>query len=176
MAIYTVRRLAADLMRVGENKIRIRPEDVQRASEALTRGDVANLIKDGAIYKSKMIGKRKKEKRSRRGQASRRGRSTATKNEWMSRIRSQRKYLRELFAQNLIDKSNKRSIYMRIKSGMLKNKRAMLAYLKENSMLKGEPAQKAKRKTEGKIKQTKKPDVAKAAKTADAKPTAGAKE
>ncbi len=135
MALYTVRRLAADIMNVGENKIRIKPDDIQRAEDALTRTDVKALIKDGVIYKARFIGKRKQEKKKRRREAGRRGVVTATKDDWMVRVRSQRKYLRELFADGSVKKSDRRNIYMKIKSGIFKNKRTMLLYLKENSLV-----------------------------------------
>ena len=155
MAIYTVRRLAADILNVGENKIKIRPDDVQRVTEALTRVDVQNLIKDGVIFKAKFIGKRKQEKRKRRREASRRGAVRPTKEDWMSRVRSQRLFLRELLADALIDKKIKRTVYMKIKSGIFKSKRAMLAYLKDNSLLKGEPKPKERKIKE--IKELEKP-------------------
>ncbi len=135
MAIYTVRRLAADILGVGENKIRMKPDELQRVEEALTRVDVQNLINDGTVYTAKFIGKRKQDKKKRRGEAGRRGVVNATKGEWMKRVRSQRRYLVELVAQGAVKKTDKRTVYMKIKSGIFKNKRTMLLYLKDNSLV-----------------------------------------
>lgn len=136
MSVATVRRLASDIMNVGSNKIRIKPTDIKRAEEALTRSDVTALIKDGIVYKLLARGRRKKEKRRRRGVGHRRGKSTINqKKEWMQRIRSQRKYLRELVTSSQVDKKSKRSLYGKIKSGIFKNKKSIYIYIKENKML-----------------------------------------
>ncbi len=136
MSVVTVRRLASDLLGVGENKIRIKPAEIKRAEEALTRSDVLALIKDGVVYKMPYRGRRKKEKRRHRGAGSRRGRSTINqKEEWMVRIRSQRKYLSELLSTNQLEKKFKRSLYGKIKSGIFKSKKSFYNYLKENKMV-----------------------------------------
>jgi len=49
MSIVTVRRLAADILGVGENKVWISPEKISEVSSALTRDDVRALIKQGTI-------------------------------------------------------------------------------------------------------------------------------
>jgi len=137
MSIVTVRRLAADLLGVGENKIRMKSTDIKRVEEALTRSDVLNLVKDGVVYKLQKRGRRKKVKRSRKTTGKRRGRATINqKKEWMSRIRAQRKYLKELIASKTLDKQYKRQIYKKIKSGIFKSKKVMLTFLKENNMIK----------------------------------------
>ena len=136
MAIETVKRLASDLLGVGENKIRIKPVEIKRAEEALTRGDVLALIKEGIVYKMPKSGRRKKEKRSRRHSGSKRGRLTINqKEEWMKKIRAQRKYLRLLVQNDELKKEFKRVIYGKVKSGIFKNKKAFYAYLKENNLL-----------------------------------------
>lgn len=136
MGVTTVRRLASDLLGIGQNRIRIRPADIKRAEEALTRSDVSALIKDGVVYKLPVQGRRKKEKRRRRGQGRMRGRATISqKAEWMKRIRSQRKYLRELLASGQLNRKFKRALYKKIKSGIFKSKNTIFVYLKENNMM-----------------------------------------
>ncbi|MBS3068314.1 50S ribosomal protein L19e [Candidatus Micrarchaeota archaeon] len=136
MSVATVRRLASDILQVGSNKIRIKPTDIKRAEEALTRSDVLALIKDGIVYKLLARGRRTKEKRRRRGAGHRRGKGTINqKREWMQRVRSQRKYLRELVTSAQIDKKFNRSLYGKVKSGIFKNKKSFYVYIKENNML-----------------------------------------
>lgn len=148
MSLQTVKRLAAIILKVGENKIRINPLDLGRASEALTREDVRNLIKDKVVIKLPKTGRRKKERRKKTGHGRRKGTKNArlpAKEAWMMRVRSQRKFLKLLLEQSCIEKTNKRSIYMKIKSGIFKSKAAMLTYLKDNSLLLKEPIKNTKK-------------------------------
>ena len=80
------------------------------------------------------------EKRRRRGTGARRGAKTINqKEEWMVRIRAQRKYLVELVTKKELNPKFKRLIYGKIKSGIFKSKKSVYLYLKENDMLmKGE--------------------------------------
>lgn len=137
MSVVTVRRLAADLLGVGENKIRMKSTEIKRVEEALTRSDILNLIKDGAVYKLQMRGRKKIEKKARKTAGKKRGRATINqKREWMTRVRAQRKYLKELINSKTLDKQFKRQVYRKIKSGIFKSKKVMLIYLKENNMVK----------------------------------------
>ena len=135
MVVESVRRLAADILHVGTNKIRIKPEEIKKAEEALTRADVKGLIKDGIVFALEKQGRRKKEKRRKRGHGNIKGRSIDQKERWMVQVRSQRKYLKGLLASGALTKKNKKVVYGRIKSGLFKNKKTMLAYLKENNMI-----------------------------------------
>jgi large subunit ribosomal protein L19e len=137
MTIQTVKRLAADILNVGVNRIRIKPENVEKAAEALTRQDVKALIDDGTIYKIKKRGRRKKKKKRKRGEGSIKGHSAKErKRRWMILVRSQRACLKELLKNGLLEKKYRKMIYRKIKSGTFKSKKAMLTYLKENNLLK----------------------------------------
>lgn len=135
MAMDGVKRLAADILGVGVNKIRVKPDEAKRAAESLTRSDVKGLLNDGAVYSIEPSGRRKKEKKRKRGSARFRGRaSNYDKKEWMTKLRSQRKYLKELLAAGVLNRKDKWPLYGRIKSGLFKNKKAMILYLKENDL------------------------------------------
>jgi large subunit ribosomal protein L19e len=140
MALTTVKRLAADIMKIGVNKVRIAPESIGRANEAITRNDVRDLIKDGVVYRAEIEGRRSNsEKRGRKGHGKRKGRKNArtnAKDAWMARVRSQRAYLKQLVSEGKLPKEYKRETYMRVKSGIFKSKKAMYAYLKENNKVK----------------------------------------
>ena len=49
MNLTTQKRLAADILKVGVNRIWIDPERIDEVSGAITRDGVKQLIKDGAI-------------------------------------------------------------------------------------------------------------------------------
>jgi len=135
MAIYTVRRLAADIFGVGERRIRIAPESVQEAEGALTRADVKALIEKGIVTKVKSKGRASTRKKGGRGPAHRKGTKLDAKQVWMQKIRAQRKFLVVITKGGALKKQFKRSLYGKIKSGLFKNKRAMLLYLKDNDMV-----------------------------------------
>lgn len=135
MAVESVKRLAADILHIGTNKIKIKPEEIKKAEEALTRADVRGLIKDGIVYAMKKKGRRKKERKRKRGAGNVKGSATVQKDKWMVQVRSQRKYLKQLLKNGALDKKHKNAVYGRIKSGLFKSKKTMLTYLKENSLV-----------------------------------------
>jgi large subunit ribosomal protein L19e len=139
MTMNTIRRLAADILKVGELKVKISPDGVKEAEKAMTRSDVRELIKKGIITRAPNLGRRKKERRRRRSAGSRKGTAKTRaggKAVWMAKVRSQRAFLKQLLAEEAFDKKHKRILYMRIKSGLFRSKRAFLAYLKENGLTK----------------------------------------
>jgi large subunit ribosomal protein L19e len=135
MTIGTVRRLAADLMNVGQNKIRINPDGLKEAEGALTRIDVKGLIDKGVITKQKPQGRASTARKKRRGRGRRKGTPLYAKGVWMAKVRSQRKLLRLLIESGTLKEDSKREIYGKVKSGIFRNKRAMLTYLKENKLV-----------------------------------------
>ena len=136
MTIATVRRLAADIFHVGENKVRISPDGLKEAEGALTRSDVKGLIDKGIVKKLPNQGRASTAKTTRRGHGHRRGSSTQdSKKTWMMKIRAQRKFLASLVAANAVKKTDKRILYGKLKSGIFRNKRAFLLFLKDNKFV-----------------------------------------
>jgi len=136
MAVNTVRRLAADILNVGENRIRISPESLGEVKSAMTRTDVQALIDKGAVKALPKKGRRKKEKRKSRGSGSRKGGGgDKRKQEWMMKIRSQRRLIRRLLELGVLPKEEKRAVYLKAKSGLFRSKRAMINYLKDNDIV-----------------------------------------
>ncbi|MGB9577465.1 MAG: 50S ribosomal protein L19e [Candidatus Micrarchaeia archaeon] len=144
MSLYTVKRVAASILKCGESRVRI--VDAKKAGEALTRDDVRQLIREGAVIElpKKGVGRGKarfkqarREAGRRRGRGSRKGTPNAAKNakeRWMRQVRSQRKLLRKL--KNEIEASTYKKVYAMIKGNAFKNKKRLLAYLKENNAIK----------------------------------------
>ncbi|MBU0586137.1 50S ribosomal protein L19e [Candidatus Micrarchaeota archaeon] len=135
--LSSVKRLAADILGVGISKIRIKPEEIGKAEEALTREDVRNLIKDKIVFVKRKPGFKVKNRRKRKLEGSRRGsmNSRAPEKElWMRAVRAQRKYLAQLVTEGNIDRKNKRAVYLRIKGGSFRGKKALLMFLKDNGL------------------------------------------
>jgi len=133
--IDTVRRLAADIMHVGQNKIRISPEGFNEAKGALTRSDVKGLIERGIIKKLPPQGRASTGRAGRIGRGHRKGTPVSHKEAWMEKVRAQRRFLFMLVSSGVLKEGSKRMVYQKVKSGIFRNKRAMLVYLQENKLV-----------------------------------------
>jgi len=143
MSVNTVRRIAAKIMKVGESRIKIKPEDVKKASEALTSDDVRALISAGSIWSLRVKGipriraklKHAKMKKGRRsGSGSKKGAKYASvpqKDLWMAKTRLQRRTLRELKDSKRLKEGIYRKAYKMIKGNAWRSKGAMLAHFED---------------------------------------------
>lgn len=143
MSLKTIKRLAADILKIGENKVRISSERISEAESAMTRNDVKDLIKSGVVGKRHFKGRASvlAEKKASRKDGRRKGpkfSKVSRKERWMIKVRALRNLLNSLIEKNAIDKEHKRSLYLKIKGNAFKGKRAMLNYLKDNKILKGD--------------------------------------
>ena len=126
----TQKRLAAQLMKVGKNRVRIFNEAKEEVAIAITRDDVRKLISKGYIFAVPVnstsrgrIRKNKvqKKKGRKKGHGSRKGTKTARlpkKQKWMKKIRGTKE----------TDPSLYRKLYIRARSGTIRDK-AHLAQL-----------------------------------------------
>ncbi len=122
------RRLAADILDVGQNRIKFDPDAQSEIADAITRDDVRELIEAGTIEAKTATGNsrgraRKRQKKRayghQKGHGSRKGKAGGRQNkkdDWRSRIRAQRRELRELRDAGEIDRSQYRELY-RMASG-----------------------------------------------------------
>ncbi len=148
--LATIKRLAASLLKCGRSKIRIDPERIREAGEAITREDVRKLIRKGVVKKVRTERERnpqakyrqmQKKRGRRRGPGRRKGAKGARegqKTEWLKRIRAQRKLLSELREKGRIDRRTYRRVYRLAKGGMFRSKKHLLTYLREHELIKGE--------------------------------------
>ncbi len=144
-----VKRVAADILGVGVNRIRIDPNNVKKAEEALTRDDIRLLIHQNIvtveIKKGVSRGRARakgvqKQLGRRRGHGSRKGSKyskVSRKFIWMSKVRAQRKLLHELRDKELIEGSKSfRKVYKMVKGRAFKARSQILTYLAENNLIK----------------------------------------
>ena len=136
------KRLAADLLKCGIHRVKLDPEKLEEISEAITREEIRQLIKDGAIEKKQKKGvsraRVRARKRKKRGVGSRKGGKysrLSRKEQWMRRVRAQRKRLRELRDRGLVTKTVYRRIYRMVKAGAFKSVAAMMEYLEQNKLI-----------------------------------------
>lgn len=146
MSLMVQRRLAAEILNVGVNRVWFDPEKLEEISAAVTREDVRNLIKQGAIKAKPKVGiskartkelQEKKRKGQRRGPGSRKGKATARmprKKKWMIRIRAIRSFLKHLRARRIITQSTYRKLYKMAKGGAFESVAYLKSYIKEKKL------------------------------------------
>lgn len=147
MNLSMQKRLAAEILDVGVNRVWIDPEMEAEVATAITRADIRSLIKDGiikarpkkSISKARTRDRQKQVQKGRRkGPESRKGAKGARiskKDAWKKRVRSLRQRLRELRDQGAIDQSLYRKLYRMIKGGSFRNKAHLESYLKKRGLL-----------------------------------------
>jgi len=139
------KRLAAEELDIGENRIWFDPEAQDELAEAITREDIRDLIADGTIRtedkKSNSRGRarERQEKRDyghRTGAGSRKGKSGARRSEkddWVSRIRAQRSRLKELRDdEEVLDRTQYRELYNKASGGEFDSVARLEAYARNN--------------------------------------------
>lgn len=140
------RRLAAQILKVGQDRVWIDPNRIEDVEAAITREEIRKLIHEGVIkpLKEKGVSRararvvhEKKKKGLRRGPGSRSGAAKAKvskKEAWMNKIRALRKRLRELKAQKVITESIYRKLYVMAKSGKFASVADMERYIKAHDL------------------------------------------
>ena len=128
-ALKTQRRLAAEILGIGENKILFDAGRLEDISKAITRQDIADLIKDKAIIK-RITGKsaRKKIERN-KGIGRTRVRVKARKKKYMAKIRKLRRYLSEIKDKKVITIVEYQKLRRLSKSGHFKTRRHLKEHL-----------------------------------------------
>lgn len=140
------KRLAADLMKCGVNRVKIKQSE--EVEEALAREDIRELIDEGLIWKAPKKGQRKteakkrkkqKKKGRRKGPGSRKGKKGSryrSKEGWMKKVRSLRKLLKDLRDNEQITRREYQDLYQKVKGNMFRNRKHLLYHLKETGKLK----------------------------------------
>ena len=138
------KRLAADVLGVGENRVWFDPDAQGEIADAITRDDVRELVDEGVIDAKDAKGnsrgraRERAEKRSyghQKGHGSRKGKSGARENrkdKWEQDIRAQRRRLRELRDDGDIDRSQYRELYDQASGGEFDSVADLERYIDDN--------------------------------------------
>lgn len=141
--MQTQKRLAAALMKVGENRVRLFAGAKEEVAMAITRADVRKLISKGYVFavpvNSTSRGrirknKAQKKKGRQKGHGRRKGKKTARapkKQQWMKKIRALRRALLKLRHSQEVSPSNYRKLYIRAKSGTVRDKAHLTQLIKK---------------------------------------------
>lgn len=148
MNLKTQRRIAANLLKVGTNKVKFDEDKLNDIKEALTKEDIRGLIKEKAITAKPEKGissfrfrklRAQKKKGRRREEGSREGRRKARlprKRAWILKVRTQRKFAKSLRKKELITSKIHRTLIRQIKGNFFRSKRHIKLYLEEHALFK----------------------------------------
>jgi large subunit ribosomal protein L19e len=146
--LTTQKRIAAQILKVGITKIWFDPEKLAEIKEAITKSDIRALIRLKSIKRKKINLqsrsrtrklKLQKKKGQRSGPGSRKGKKTARtprKKAWVSKIRTQRTFLRSLKEGQLIANKDFRDLMSKATGGFFRNKRHIKTFLGEKNLIK----------------------------------------
>lgn len=144
------RRLAAQILKCGKNRIVFDSGRLEDIKDAITKTDIRSLINTGAISRKRLLNtsrfwarKRKVQKSHglQKGFGSRKGRKTARlnpKRTWMNKIRLQRDFIKSLRDNDTISTTDYHELYMKSKGGFFRSLRHLKLYTKEKEMMKNE--------------------------------------
>jgi len=149
MNLKNQRRMAALILKCGEQRVWIDPNDMESLEDAITRADIRIAIHNGTIRRLPIHGQSRgrtryrqaqRAKGRRRGPGSRKGAANArnpSKARWIRTIRPIRELLRELRASGKIDERTYRRYYLQAKGGMFKGRVHLEQHLRAAGLLKG---------------------------------------
>lgn len=138
------KRLAADVLDVGKNRVKLDPEQQGEIADAITRDDVRELIDEGAIRvepkggNSRGRARERAKKRSyghQKGQGTRKGTAGGRNDEtaeWRSKIRAQRRRLRKYRQNGELDPTDYRQVYRMAGGGEFDSVADVERYVREN--------------------------------------------
>ncbi|ELY57545.1 50S ribosomal protein L19e [Natronolimnohabitans innermongolicus] len=138
------KRLAADVLDVGKNRVWLDPDAQADIAEAITRDEIRELVEEGRIQAEDAKGNSRGRARERnqkrayghqKGPGKRKGKKGARQNEkeqWQNQIRAQRRKLRELRDQDEITVQQYRELYNKAGGGEFRSVRYLLNYIDDN--------------------------------------------
>ncbi len=147
MDLKNQRRMAAEILGCGENRVWIDPNRTEDLADAITRADIRTAIESGTIRAMAKRGVSRgrtrynhaqRAKGRQRGPGSRKGRAGArspTKEDWIQTIRPIRSSLRDLRDSGKISRRVYREFYMKAKGGVFKSRAHLMSHLKSEGHL-----------------------------------------
>jgi len=146
LSLRNQKQLAARMLKVGKNRIRIDPERLEDVEGVITREEVRKLVHEGAISAAPAKGvsrgrarkvNLKRKSGLRKGAGSRTGKGTArapSKQMWELRIRSIRRHIRHLRDRRIIQKNVYRRLYLLAKGGTFSDRNDVDQYIEAHRL------------------------------------------
>jgi len=144
MNLRSQRRLASGILKVGENRVWIDPDEIEKVGSAITRDEVKRLIHEGIIQAlpergtSRGRGRALHQKRilgRRRGPGRRKGTRRSRKKTWVEKIRSIRERLRHLRDRRMIERPVYRKLSLMAKGGSFRSAGHLDEYIESHQLV-----------------------------------------
>ena len=127
------KELAAKVLKVGKNRIVFAEDRLAEIKEAISRMDIMDLHKSGAISIKEVGGRKKAVKRKHRRRVGKvKNRVNNRKAEYVIITRKLRKFVRGLVRTGAVDKEQNREIRKQIRARKFKSKRNLKEHLEGN--------------------------------------------
>lgn len=135
------KRIASKILGIGINKVFFEPDRVSEIKDAITKQDVEELIKAGAIKGLPVVGNKRRSgklrdsrrtKGRKRGMGKKRKRVETRKRDYINKIRKMRALLKHMKNKNEISSEIYTASRKLAKSGIIKTRKELINYLKEN--------------------------------------------
>ncbi|MCQ2085861.1 MAG: 50S ribosomal protein L19e [archaeon] len=148
MNLKNQRRMAAEILKCGANRVWINPDKVEDVAGYITRANIRSAIesdlikaktKSGTSYGRIRYAQGQKTKGKRKGPGSKKGTDNARvseKRKWISTIRPIRDELKTLRSEGEITPSIYRLYYNRAKGGVYKSRRNLRVHISSTGHLK----------------------------------------
>ncbi len=137
MSAKIQKRLAAEILKTGVNRVWVEPDELDKVGSAITREEVRKLIHEGIIKKRSETGisrGRKKEKH-RKGSGSRKGSRVFRKQRWIVGIRKTRSHLSELRDKKLVTPPVFRKLLLMAKGGSFRSISHLNEYIETHKLV-----------------------------------------
>ena len=130
MKLDLKKNLAAKTLGVGRDKVKFDVSRLDEIKEAITRQDIKDLVKSGAIKVCENKGrKRNVARKHRRRAGSVKKKVKKRKQEYVRMVRKLRGYLHELVKQGRLDKDTNRELRKQIRNRKFKSKRNLKEHM-----------------------------------------------
>jgi large subunit ribosomal protein L19e len=143
MSLKSQRRLAAEILKVGQNRVWIDPDRIDDVEIAITREEIRKLVHEKVIQSIPEQGvsrararvlQQKRKKGLRKGPGKRSKPRVSKKAVWMQKIRALRRRLRTLKAKRVITEGNYRQYYKMASSGVFESIADMERHIKNKGL------------------------------------------
>ncbi|MDD3042066.1 MAG: 50S ribosomal protein L19e [Methanosarcinaceae archaeon] len=142
------RKIASSVLDCGLDRVWLDPNAEEEISSAITREDIRGLIASGTIKAKAVKGVSRGRARARdekrkyghqKGQGSRKGKKGArspSKEQWIRKIRALRRRLKELRAEDKLEKAVYCKLYRKAKGGEYRSVAHLEAHLESEKLIK----------------------------------------